>query len=101
MTPTTSPDAADLLAVLDALGIQLKADGDCLRFHPIDKVTVELANRMKIHKSELLVLLAKQDELNQRVADQLAALIPYRTPTGRRGLIHPKYRNELERLGLV
>ncbi|MCC6422385.1 MAG: hypothetical protein IT447_02815 [Phycisphaerales bacterium] len=101
MNATTSPDAADLMAVLDALGIQLKADRDRLRFHPQDKVTPELAGRMKLLKPELLAILAKHDELNQRIADQLAALIPYRTPTGRRGLVNPKYRNELDRLGLL
>jgi hypothetical protein len=94
-------NAADLLAELAELGIRIEAHGDRLRFNPIDKATAELAGRMKLLKPELLVILAKRDELNQRIADQLDALIPYRTPDGRRGLVNPKYRNELDRLGLL
>ena len=101
MNPPPPENAADLLAELDALGVQLRADRDCLRFHPINKVTADLAGRMKILKAELLVAVARRDDHRQRVADQLAALIPYRTPAGRRGLVHPKFRSELDRLGLL
>jgi len=51
-------NVADLLAELDALGIRLEADGDRLCFRPRDKVTADLAARMKAHKGELLALLA-------------------------------------------
>lgn len=93
--------AADLLAELDALGIQLEADGEHLRFRPREKVTADLAGRMKAHKAELLAVVAKRAELDRRIAEQLAQLVPYRTADGRRGWVHPRYRDELDRLGLL
>jgi hypothetical protein len=51
-------NVADLLAKLDALGIQLEADGERLRFRPREAVTADLAARMKAHKGELRALLA-------------------------------------------
>lgn len=50
-------NVADLLAELDALGIQLAADGPRLRFRPREKVTADLAARLKAHKGGLLALL--------------------------------------------
>jgi hypothetical protein len=47
-------NVASLLAELDALGIQLAADGRRLRFRPREKVTADLAARLKAHKAELL-----------------------------------------------
>ena len=93
--------ASDLLAELDGLGIQLEADGEHLRFRPREKMTADLAGRMKAHKPELVALVVKRAELGRRIAEQLAQLIPYKTPDGRRGWVHPRYRAELERLGLL
>jgi hypothetical protein len=98
MTP--SP-VSELLAELDALGIQLEADGERLRFRPREAVTMDLAGRMKMHKPELLALVVKRRELDRRIAEQLAQLVPYRTADGRRGWVHPRYRAELDRLGLL
>jgi hypothetical protein len=100
-TPGTPGSAAELLAELDRLGIQLEADGEHLRFRPREAVTADLAGRMKMHKAELLALLAKRAELERRIAEQLAKLVPYRTANGRRGWVHPRYRAELDRLGLL
>jgi hypothetical protein len=50
-------NVADLLAEMDALGIQLAADGQRLRFRPREKMTVDLAARLKAHKAGLLALL--------------------------------------------
>lgn len=91
---------ADLLAELDGLGIQLEADRDRLRFRPREKVTVDLAGRLKAHKAELVAAVRKREALDRRIAEQLAQLVPYKTADGRRGWVHPRYRGELERLGL-
>lgn len=98
MTPNP---VSDLLAELDGLGIQLEAEGDRLRFRPREKVTVDLAARLKTHKAELLAAVRKREALDRRVAEQLAQLVPYQTPDGRRGWVHPRYRAELDRLGLL
>ena len=92
--------AAGLLVELDAIGIQLEADGERLRFRPRGKVTGDLAGRMKARKAELLMLVAaRRDARTQRIRGQLAQLVPHRTADGRRGWIHPRYRAELERFG--
>ena len=101
MSAPAPESAADLLAELDRLGIRLEADGQRLRYRPREKVTADLAGRMKMHKAELLALLAKRAALNRRIAEQLAQLVPYRTADGRRGWVNPRYRDELDRLGLL
>jgi len=80
MTPT--PTSA-LLAELDALGLQLEADEDRLRFRPRDGGPAGLA-----------VL-----DVRRRIRGQLTQLVPYKTPDGRRGWVNPRYRRELEDLG--
>lgn len=101
MSAPAPGSAAELLAELDGLGIQLEANGEHLRFRPRDKVTADLASRMKMHKPELVALVVKRAALDRRIAEQLAQLVPYRTPDGRRGWVHPRYRAELDRLGLL
>lgn len=101
MSPSAPESAADLLAELDALGIQLEAEGEHLRFRPREMVMPDLASRMKTHKAELAALVMKRAELNRRIAEQLDQLVPYRTVDGRRGWVHPRYRAELDRLGLL
>lgn len=101
MTALAPGNAADLLAELDALGIQLEADGERLRFRPRERMTADLAGRMKTHKAELLAAVRKREALDRRIAEQLAQLVPYKTADGRRGWVHPRYRGELERLGLL
>jgi hypothetical protein len=49
--------AAQLLTGLQALGVVLVADGNRLRFHPRDRVTPDLLDRMKLCKGDLLRLL--------------------------------------------
>lgn len=71
---------ADLLAELNRLGVQLKADGDRLGFGPRGLVPPDLADRIRAHKAELLALVRQRDEL-----------IPYCTADGRRGWIRPDY----------
>jgi len=101
MSAPAPGSAADLLAELDALGIELEADGEHLRFRPRGKVTADLAGRMKMHKPELLALVVKRRELERRIAEQLAQLVQYRTAGGGRRWVHPRYRAELDRLGLL
>ncbi len=101
MTAPTPDNATDLLAELDALGIRLEADGERLRFRPRGKMTADLADRMRVHKAELLAALRKREALDLRIAEELAQLVPYRTADGRQGWVHPRYRGELERLGLL
>jgi len=48
---------AMLLAELTALGIELQAHGDRLRFRPKSPMTAELLARVKAHKAGLLALL--------------------------------------------
>ena len=100
MTPPPLHTAEKLLAELDALGVELQGDGDRLRYRPRDKVTADLADRMKSHKAELLALLAKRAAWDRWIVEQLDQLVPYQTADGRRGWVHPRYRDELERLGL-
>jgi hypothetical protein len=92
---------AILLAELDALRIQLEADGDRLRFRPREAVTVDLAARMKAHKVGLLAAVRKREALDRRIAEQLAQLVPYKTLDGRRGWVNPRYQREPENMGLL
>ena len=67
-----------LLADLAARGIEVQAHGDRLRFRPPDAVTPDLVRRLKVHKAELLAMLAP--------------------PAGRTGTAHPWDPAEAERL---
>jgi hypothetical protein len=42
-------------------GIHLEAHGDRLRYSPKEKMTTELAERVKIHKTSLLAILTADD----------------------------------------
>lgn len=55
-------NVADLVAELDALGIQLAADGQRLRFRPREKVTADLVTRLKAHKAGLLAMLQRSKD---------------------------------------
>lgn len=57
MTAALDTPAA-LLAELTALGIELQAHADRLRFRPRSAMTAELVARVKVHKPGLLALLA-------------------------------------------
>lgn len=57
MTAVMDTPAA-LLAELTALGIELQAHGERLRFRPQSAMTAELVARVKVHKLGLLALLA-------------------------------------------
>lgn len=49
--------AADLLADLSRLGIEVVAHGDRLRYRPQSALTPDLVERLRIHKTELLATL--------------------------------------------
>ena len=53
--------AADLLAELTELGIELVASGDRLRYRPRSAVTPDLVERLRIHKAELLAILGQSE----------------------------------------
>ena len=60
MGGTVTPAAHTIAAILtDAarLGIKLQAHGDKLRYRPRDRMTPDLAERLKTHKQALLALL--------------------------------------------
>lgn len=97
MTQRRTDPAVELLAELAALGIQLEVDGERLRFRPRERVTAELAERMRAHKAELLVEL----EQRRKIRQQLTMLVPYQTADGRRCWVHPRHQRELVRLGLL
>ncbi len=101
MTVPDLGDGSHLLAELYALGIQLEADGERLRFRPREAVTPDIAARLKAHKAELLAAVGKRDALDRRIAEQVRRLVPYTTADGRQVLVNPRYRRELERLGLL
>jgi hypothetical protein len=54
--------AAELLLDLGQLGIRLEADGDRLRYHPRSAVTLDLLDRLKAHKADLLAMLRPAPE---------------------------------------
>ena len=49
--------AADLLAELTRRGIEMVAQGDRLRYRPKSAMTLDLADRLKRHKPDLLAIL--------------------------------------------
>jgi len=57
----TVESAGELLATLTAMGVELEANGQRLCFRPREKVTADLAARMKVHKAELLTLLQRRE----------------------------------------
>jgi hypothetical protein len=57
MRAGTAGEPAALLAELAALGIELQARGDRIRFRPLSAMTAELVARVKAHKPALLALL--------------------------------------------
>jgi len=52
---------ADLMAELRRRGIELKADGNRLRFRPVSAVPPDLRAAMTEHKAEILAVLAGDD----------------------------------------
>ena len=53
--------AADLLAELRGLGIELQPHGESLRFRPRDRMTPDLLARTRMHKAELLAMFHPED----------------------------------------
>ena len=92
---------ADLLAELNALGVQLATAGDRVRFRPWEAVTEALAKRMRAHKADLLAAVRRREALDSRIAREVAELVPCRGRDGRCGWTNPRYRRELEALGVL
>ena len=68
-TPTT------LLAEFDRLGIEVKANGDRLRFRPRNAVSDELLAALRQHKTEILETLTRQaDSTPPNTADVVSIL---------------------------
>lgn len=57
MTAATANPVAVLLADLMRLGIVIEATGDRLRYRPRDRMTPDLADRLKAHKGDVMALL--------------------------------------------
>jgi hypothetical protein len=75
MTPF-SPSATAILADLQRLGIDVKPDGDVMRYRPRQVMTPGLLQRLQTHKAELLAMLMIQqvhnlgdDDLAQAMAE--------------------------------
>lgn len=88
-----------VLAELDALGIELRPDGDRLRFRPQDLVTEALIARMRMCKTELLALVRQREAVADQMARQLDCLVSCRLSDGRWAWANPRYRDEIEKLG--
>jgi hypothetical protein len=56
MTPF-SPSATAILADIQLLGIDVKPDGDVIRYRPRQAMTPALLQRLQTHKAELLAML--------------------------------------------
>jgi hypothetical protein len=55
-----SPSATAVLADLQRLGIDVKPDGDVVRYRPRQAMTPALLQRLQTHKTELLAMLMIQ-----------------------------------------
>lgn len=73
--------AAELLAEVRALGVELRAasDGSRILYHPRDALTPEWVERLRQHKPEVLALLS---EVEAEVAWRVAAMRPQVPPRG-------------------
>lgn len=89
--------SSELLEDLEAMGFQVESDGDRLFIRPREMVSANLVERIKPHKPALVELL----KTRSRIRDQIGKLNPYSTPDGRRGWVHPRYHDELDRNGLL
>lgn len=56
--------ARDILELLSGMGVEIEANGDCLRYRPQSAITRELAWRLKCHKTALVALLRAPDTDN-------------------------------------
>ena len=68
--------AITLLNDLTRLQIQLKADGDRLRYAPRSAVTPALAEQIKAHKGELLEILRNPTAGREMKPDEMASVSP-------------------------
>jgi hypothetical protein len=96
--------AKELLDDLRRRGATIEVDGDDLVYDaPAEVMTEERTVLLRRHKQELMDLLRppQRDPLTERIAQQLAALVPRRTSDGRVVLVHPRYARELDELGLL
>ena len=63
--------ARDLLADLTGAGLSVTADGDRLVIHPASRLTDEMRSALRAAKSELLMLLAENDNLGTPILPPL------------------------------
>jgi hypothetical protein len=70
---------AELLATLHQRGVNLKVEGDRLRYCPRSAVTPELASQMKLHKNELMAAVQPPEASNGYCPDCGTSLVE--TPT--------------------
>ena len=68
--------ATTLINDLARLEIQLKADGDRLRYAPRSAVTPALAEQIKAHKGELLEILRNPTAGREMKPDEMASVSP-------------------------
>ena len=101
MSTTATGGAAELLDELDALGVQLEADGERLRYRPRGRVPGSLVGRMRAHKAELVALVARRGEIDRAIAQQLAKTVPYIAAKGRLAWVPADYLEQLRRCGLL
>ncbi len=64
-------------ALLDELGrhgIELRAEGDRLRYRPADAISPGLLTQLRVHKAELLAILSDNDHWARQAAGLLATV---------------------------
>lgn len=64
----------DVLNELRARGVELRAQGNRLRFRPVDRVTPDLLARLREHKAELLAILDGPGRWARRAAALLSTV---------------------------
>ena len=75
----------DLLREARRLGIELVADGERLRYRPRDRMTPELAQRLRERKGELLAVLCVTDTETPCGSSESGIVSPPRRDTGGNG----------------
>ena len=107
MTPLPPPsvsrggtDVDTILRRLAELKVELTVEDGKLRFRPRDGVPADLLEQMRLNKANLLIAVRRRIATDHLIAHQLAQLVPFQTPDGKRGWVHPAYREVIEELGM-
>jgi TubC N-terminal docking domain len=103
--PTPTPEqpctrVPEILRQLGELKVELSVEDGRLRFCPRDAVPADLLDLMRANRADLIVAIRRRIATERLITEQLAQLVPFQTPDGKRGWVHPAYREILEQLGM-